>query len=121
MEAPRDEQKVAIKFLRGSLWSDVDRARFVAERQILAQLNHPDIARLLDGGTTDDGEPLDLYCDRRKLKTEACLSLFQQIWDAADSVHRNLVVHRDLKPSNILVNREGVVKLLDFGTSKLLA
>jgi len=68
-----------------------------------------------------DGEPLDLYCDRLKLKVEARLVLFEQVLDAVDAAHRNLVVHRDLKPSNILVNREGMVKLLDFGTSKLLA
>jgi len=126
------DQEVAIKFLRGSLRNDVYRARFVAERQILAHLNHPNIARLLDGGMTDegepylvmefvDGEPMDLYCDRHKLRIEARLLLFHQVLDAVDAAHRNLVVHRDLKPSNILVTREGIVKLLDFGTSKLLA
>jgi len=126
------EQEVAIKFLRGSLRTDAYRARFATERQILAHLNHPNIARLIDGGVTADGEPylvmefvdgepLDLWCDRLKLKVEARLALFQQVLDAVDAAHRNLVVHRDLKPSNILVNREGTVKLLDFGTSKLLA
>lgn len=124
-------QEVAIKFLRGSLQSEFFRARFLAERQILAQLNHPNIARLLDGGATDvgepylvmefiDGEPLDSYCDTRKLKIDARLALFGQVLDAVEAAHRNLVVHRDLKPSNILVTREGTVKLLDFGTSKLL-
>ncbi len=125
-------QEVAIKFLRGSLRNDLYRARFVTERQILAHLNHPNIARLLDGGMTSEGEPylvmeyvegeaLDLYCDRHKLTIDARIALFQQVLDAVDSAHRNLVVHRDLKPSNILVTREGLVKLLDFGTSKLLA
>lgn len=126
------DQEVAIKFLRGSLRNDAYRAKFTAERQVLAQLNHPNITRLLDGGMTDEGEPylvmelvegepLDLYCDRLKLKVEARLALFEQVLDAVDAAHRSLVVHRDLKPSNILVDREGRAKLLDFGTSKLLA
>jgi non-specific serine/threonine protein kinase/serine/threonine-protein kinase len=125
------EQQVAVKLLRGSLHNDAYRARFAAERQILAHLNHPNIARLLDGGMTDegepylvmefvDGEPLDVYCDRRKLAIDERLSLFIQVLGAVDSAHRNLVVHRDLKPSNILVNGDGAVKLLDFGISKLL-
>jgi eukaryotic-like serine/threonine-protein kinase len=125
------QQDVAVKFLRGWLHSDPYVARFVAERQILANLNHPNISRLLDGGMTPagepylvmelvEGEPLDRYCDQRKLNITARLDLFHQILDAVDYAHRNLVVHRDLKPSNILVTRDGGVRLLDFGTSKLL-
>lgn len=126
------QQEVAIKFLRGSFRNDAYHARFLAERQILANLNHPHIARLLDGGITADaepylvmefvdGEPIDRYCDRRKLRIVARIALFHQVLEAVECAHRNLVVHRDLKPSNILVNRQGTVKLVDFGTSKLLA
>ena len=124
-------QHVAIKVLRGSLRTDWYRERFLAERQILARLNHPHIARLLDGGMTQDGEPylvmelvegesIDAYGERRKLTIEQRLALFDQVLEAVDYAHRNLVVHRDLKPSNILVTAEGDVKLLDFGTSKLI-
>lgn len=126
------EHKVAIKFLRVSLATDVYRARFLAERQILARLNHPNIARLLDGGVTAqgdpylvmelvEGEPIDQYCDNRQLPIPARLKLFQQVLAAVSYAHRNLVVHRDLKPANIFVTADGVVKLLDFGTSKLIA
>lgn len=126
------EQQVAVKLMRASLSGEVYRARFLAERQILAQLNHPHIARLLDGGMRPDGEPylvmelvegtpLDVYARDRNLDVAGRLELFDQVLDAVDAAHRNLVVHRDLKPSNILVDREGQVKLLDFGTSKLLA
>jgi non-specific serine/threonine protein kinase/serine/threonine-protein kinase len=125
------EQEVAIKFLRGSLRNDLFRARFLVERQILARLQHPNIARLLDGGMTSEGEPylvmefirgepLDTYCDTNKLRLRERILLFQQVARAVEAAHRNLVVHRDLKPSNILVTSEGAVKLLDFGTSKLL-
>ena len=123
-------QDVAIKVLRGSLRSDWFRQRFLAERQTLARLNHPNIARLLDGGVTADGEPylamelvegepLDTYCDRLQLSVEKRIELFEQVIEAVDYAHRNLVVHRDLKPSNILVTAQCQVKLLDFGTSKL--
>jgi tetratricopeptide (TPR) repeat protein len=124
-------QEVAVKVLRGSLRSDWYRQRFLAERQILAQLNHPNIARLLDGGMTEDGEPylamelvegepIDAYCDRQLLSIADRISLFDQVLDAVDYAHRHLIVHRDLKPSNIFVAPAGQVKLLDFGTSKLL-
>lgn len=123
--------EVAIKVLRGSLRSEWYRERFLSERQILARLNHPNIARLLDGGMTGEGEPylvmeliegepLDAYCDSRRLPFDDRLALFGQVLDAVDYAHRNLVVHRDLKPSNILVTKEGRPKLVDFGTSKLV-
>ncbi len=123
--------EVAIKVLRGSLRSEWFRERFLCERQILARLNHPNIARLLDGGMTGEGEPylvmeliegepLDAYCDARRLPLGDRLALFGQVLDAVDYAHRNLVVHRDLKPSNILVTKEGRPKLVDFGTSKLV-
>ena len=123
--------EVAIKVLRGSLRSEWYRERFLSERQILARLNHPNIARLLDGGMTGEGEPylvmeliegepLDAWCDSRRLPLDDRLALFSQVLDAVDYAHRNLVVHRDLKPSNILVTKEGRPKLVDFGTSKLV-
>jgi len=133
--AQRDDgqfrHKVAIKILRGSLRSEWYRERFLSERQILARLNHPNIARLLDGGMTGEqepylvmelieGEPLDVYCDARRLPLEERLALFGQVLEAVEYAHRNLVVHRDLKPSNILVTKDGRPKLVDFGTSKLV-
>jgi len=125
------EKRVAIKLIR---WGDDDpevRHRFLHERRILAQLDHPYIARLLDGGTTAEqvpyvvmehveGEPLDVYCDRRRLSTTARLELFARVCDAVQYAHANLIVHRDLKPGNILVTAEGAPKLLDFGIAKLL-
>ncbi len=122
--------RVAIKVLRGSLRSEWYRQRFLSEREILARLNHPNIARLLDGGMTGEGEPylvmeliegqpLDAYCDTLRLSLDKRLALFAQVLDAGDYAHRSLVVHRDLKPSNILVTQEGQAKLVDFGTSKL--
>jgi serine/threonine-protein kinase len=103
----------------------------VAERQILAGLEHPNIGRLLDGGGTDDGRPflvleyveglpIDLYCDRMRLSIRERLKLFLTVLKAVEHAHHNLVVHRDLKPSNILVTPSGEVKLLDFGIAKLL-
>ena len=125
------EQQVALKLLRPGFDSDIDVMRFRAERQILASLNHPNIARLLDGGVTDDalpylvleyidGLPVDRYCQSRSLVTRQRLELFVTIADAVEYAHRNSVVHRDLKPSNILVTSNGTVKLLDFGVAKLL-
>ena len=125
------EQQVAVKLLRAGLDSDIDHARFGAERQILATLNHPNIARLLDAGATEDGqpyvvlehidgEPIDDYCERRGLDLAARVELFLTVCTATQHAHRNLIVHRDLKPSNILVSVDGAVKLLDFGLAKLL-
>jgi serine/threonine protein kinase/TolA-binding protein len=105
--------------------------RFRAERQILASLNHPNIARLVDAGETEDGQPylvmeyvhgetLDRYCDGKHLDIRARLRLFLDICAAVHYAHQNLIVHRDLKPGNILVTAEGVPKLLDFGIAKLL-
>ncbi len=124
-------QQVAIKLVRRGLVSRQVRGRLKIERQILASLNHPNIAKLLDGGVTSDGtpyivmefvegEPIDAYCDRHRLSTRDRLRLVQTVCSAVHAAHRNLVVHRDLKPSNILVTHEGVPKLLDFGIAKLL-
>lgn len=107
------------------------RARFARERQILATLRHPAIAQILDGGETDDGrpylvmelvngEPIDVHADRHRLSVDARLALFAEVAHAVQHAHRNLVVHRDLKPSNVLVDRDGRVKLLDFGIAALL-
>ncbi|MEM6648436.1 MAG: protein kinase, partial [Bacteroidota bacterium] len=125
------EQQVAIKLLHPTRATDSLRARFHAEQQILAGLNHPHIARLYDGGFTSDGlpffvmeyvegQPITAYCDEQRLSIEERLRLFQIVCEAVHYAHRNLVVHRDLKPSNILVTTEGQVKLLDFGIAKLL-
>jgi serine/threonine-protein kinase len=133
--AQRDDgqftQQVALKLLRPGHDSDLDQGRFRAERQILASLSHPNIARLLDGGVTNDGlpylvievvegEPIDRYCDARALPVRQRLEMFLTVLEATQYAHRNLIVHRDLKPSNILVTTDGVVKLLDFGLAKLL-
>jgi len=124
------QKRVAIKVVRG-LDSDQIVRHFRRERQILAALDHPNIARLLDGGTTEDGlpyfvmervegEPIDSFCDGRKLSVQERLKLFQGVCAAVQYAHQNLVVHRDLKPKNILVDAQGVPKLLDFGIAKLL-
>jgi len=126
------EKQVAIKILnRGADTAEILR-RFRAERQILARLDHPGIARLLDAGTTDDGlpyfimdyivgAPVTRFAVAQKLSTGQRLELFLKICAAVEFAHRNLVVHRDIKPSNILANAEGEPKLLDFGIAKLLA
>jgi serine/threonine protein kinase/Flp pilus assembly protein TadD len=123
---------VAVKLLSTGLDTEELIARFEAERHILARLIHPNIARLLDGGTGEDGrpylvmehvegEPIDVHCDRRQLSTRSRLELFRSVCSAVQLAHQNLVVHRDLKPANILVTADGTVKLLDFGIAKLLA
>jgi serine/threonine-protein kinase len=124
-------KQVAIKLVGGGLISRQVQNRLRTERQILATLDHPNIARLLDGGTTADGvpylvmeyvegEPIDVYCDRRALTVDERLQLFRTVCSAVQAAHRNLIVHRDLKPSNILVAADGTPKLLDFGIAKLL-
>ena len=124
-------QQVAIKVLRSSLVSKDTHQRFLSERQILANLNHPFICQLLDGGSTDDGmpylvmelvdgTPIDRFCDEKRLNTEARLQLFEKVCSAVAFAHQSLVVHRDIKPSNILVTEDGSPKLLDFGIAKLL-
>ena len=124
-------QEVALKLLRPGHDSEIDQGRFRAERQILASLNHPSVARLHDGGVTDDGlpylvmelvngEPIDKFCNTHALPVRRRLEMFLTVADATQYAHRNLVVHRDLKPSNILVTADGQVKLLDFGLAKLL-
>ncbi|MCZ6818342.1 MAG: serine/threonine-protein kinase [Calditrichaeota bacterium] len=124
-------QRVALKVIKNGVSSEHLLKRFESERQILARLQHPNIARLLDGGVTEDdlpyftmefveGEPIDRYCDRLKLSIRQRLKLFQAVCSAVSYAHRNLVVHRDLKPANILVQEDGIVKLLDFGIAKFL-
>lgn len=123
---------VAIKVLRNDADSDDFAKQLRSERELLARLEHAHIARLYDGGLTDDGEPylaLELvegqpftdYCKARNLSIPHRITLFLQICDAVAYAHRNLIVHRDLKPSNILVSADGQVKLLDFGVARLLA
>jgi serine/threonine-protein kinase len=125
------EKQVAIKLVKPGMDDSEILTRFHNERQILATMDHPNIAKLLDGGTTDDGapylvmdfvdgEPLDEYCDWKKLSIVARLQLFQQICSAVQYAHQRLVIHRDIKPNNILVTVEGVPKLLDFGIAKLI-
>ncbi|HTJ24280.1 MAG TPA: protein kinase, partial [Gemmatimonadaceae bacterium] len=126
------EKLVALKVLPPWSAGDARRMqRFLDERQILAALDHPDIARLVDGGITPeglpwfamefvDGLPIDRYCDERSLSIDGRLELFCRVCEAVQYAHRNLVVHRDLKPANILVAQDGRVRLLDFGIAKLL-
>jgi len=124
------EQEVAIKLMRRLPDRDAVE-RFRAERQILASLHHPNIARVLDGGTTEDGRPylvmeyvegrpITTYCDEEELSIDERIDLFQKVAGAVQHAHQNLIVHRDLKPNNILVTPDGTVKLLDFGIAKVL-
>ena len=126
------QQSVALKIMAPFLAGPEFVRRFETECRLLAQLEHPNITRLLDGGLSSSGQPylamelvegerFDAYADGRRLNVAARLKLFLQVCEAVDYAHRNLIVHRDLKPANILINRDGAVKLLDFGTAALLA
>ena len=126
------DKQVALKLIKRGMDSDAIIKRFVMERQILANLDHPNIARMIDGGTTEDGLPyfvleyiegttITRYCDEHKLNTLERLKLFLQVCGAVQFAHQNLIVHRDLKPSNIIVTKDGTPKLLDFGIAKLLS
>jgi tetratricopeptide (TPR) repeat protein/tRNA A-37 threonylcarbamoyl transferase component Bud32 len=125
------EQRVAIKVVHRGMDTSAVLRRFALERQILARLEHPNIARLLDGGETADGrpyfvmeyleaEPLLAYCRRRQLSVDRRLELFITVCEAVEHAHRHLVLHRDIKPGNIVVNSDGTPKLLDFGIAKVL-
>ena len=124
-------QRAALKLIRSAADSPAARERFLRERQLLAQLQHPNIATLLDGGFSCegdpyfvmeyvDGQPIDQWCDARRLGLRERVELFLQVLDAVGHAHRHLVVHRDLKPSNLLVDADGRVRLLDFGIAKQL-
>ena len=124
-------QRAAVKLLRTAVYDDALLQRFREERRILAALDHPLIARFIDGGTTEmglpyvlmeyvEGLPIDQFCDQRALPIRDRVTVFQQVCHAVHYAHQRLVVHRDLKPSNILVDAEGTPKLLDFGIAKIL-
>jgi non-specific serine/threonine protein kinase/serine/threonine-protein kinase len=125
------EQKAAVKLIKNGINFETVRRRFLIERQILASLKHPNIAHLIDGGTTRDGlpyfvmeyvegTPISEYADTNNLTIEQRLDLFRKVCAAVSFAHQKLIIHRDLKPSNILITKDGTAKLLDFGIAKLL-
>ncbi len=125
-------QKVALKLIKRGMDTNAVLKRFLLERQILASLEHPNIARLLDGGSTEDGlpyfameyiegEPLRKFCDNQQFETNKRLEIFLKVCRAVSYAHQKLVVHRDIKPSNIIVTNDGIPKLLDFGIGKILS
>ena len=125
------EQTVALKIVRHGMETPENICRFEKEREILAGLNHPNIARLIDGGVTDfglpylvmeyvDGTPIDEYCENNKLTISQRITLVISLCNAVQFAHNNLVIHRDLKPANILIDKNGRVKILDFGIAKLV-
>ena len=125
------EQKVAVKILKHGITSDYLLKRFQIERQTLASLQHSNIAKLLDGGSTEEGlpylimefiegTPITEFCDKNKLSIEERLELFRKVCLAVQYAHQNLIIHRDIKPGNILVTEDGTPKLLDFGIAKLI-
>lgn len=127
----RFDKYVAIKFLHGFIHGAKMHERLVAEQRILAKLNHPNIAQLVDAGLTDAGRPYFIleyvdgvaiteWCNQKGLNLDQRLDLFDQVATAVQFAHQHLIVHRDLKPSNILVDRNGNVKLLDFGIAKIV-
>lgn len=127
----RFERKAAVKFLNVALMGQVGEDRFKREGAILGRFSHPNIAELLDAGVSSsgqpyivleyvEGKPIDRYCDQGALDVKARISLFLDVLGAVAHAHANLIVHRDIKPSNVLVNKDGHVKLLDFGIAKLL-
>src|SRR5262249_4544402 len=124
-------KQVAIKLIRGGMESEFAIRRFRNERQILARLEHPNIARLLDGGATAqgypyfvmeyvEGKPLVVHCDSLSLGIPERLKIFQKVCSAVQYAHRRNIIHRDLKPGNVLVTTDGTPKLLDFGIAKIL-
>lgn len=126
------EHRVALKLVKRGTDTDEVLARFRRERQILARLAHPNIARLIDGGVSDDGRPflvmeyfegipITRYCEEHALPLNERLRVFENVCHAVHHAHRNLIVHRDIKPSNVLVSADGEVKLLDFGIAKMLS